>query len=135
MFVVPAIAAVRVGETQLPSLVAGVSRFGQCARDYRLQVDEGSGTQQAGAEPRESVHRHGKMWVQLTAHRPSRSAPGWRTGLRGSGLGAGRRHRVDRHSHSAQGLRDLRFKLLRGIIPGGQVASLRRWSRCSAAIT
>lgn len=52
----------RVGETQLPSLVAEVSRVGRCARGYRLQVDEGSGTQQAGAEPRESAAR-GKMWV------------------------------------------------------------------------
>jgi adenylate cyclase len=111
----------RVGEALLPSLAAEALRVGQGGRSYRLQVDDGSGVQQVeiGAA-RIPTTASGEMWVHFSPHQPSRSVPAWQV-LAGEPPASVLAGAIVLIGTSAQGLQDLRFSPLGGIIPGVEV--------------
>ncbi|WP_273230867.1 CHASE2 domain-containing protein [Pseudomonas kuykendallii] len=111
----------RVGDTLLPSLVAEALRVGQGARSYRLRVDEDSGIEQVGVgAARIPTTASGEMWVHFTEHRSSRSLPAWQV-LAGEAPASALAGAIVLIGTSAQGLQDLRFSPLGGIIPGVEV--------------
>lgn len=101
-----------------PSLVAEALRVSQHASRYRITSSE-SGVQRVDiGRVQIPTAASGELWVYFSAPQPSRSIPAWQV-LEGSAPPlAGS---IIMIGTSAQGLQDLRFSPLGGIIPGVEV--------------
>jgi adenylate cyclase len=101
-----------------PSLVAEALRVAQHASRYRI-VSSAAGVQQVDiGRLRIPTAPSGELWVHFSRQQPMRSVPAWQV-LEGSAPSL-----VDAIviiGTSAQGLQDLRFSPLGGIIPGVEV--------------
>lgn len=110
----------RLGDTLVPSLVAEVLRVGQGAQNYMLRTSETPGvglTEVKIGQFAVPTTSAGEAWVHFTGPVKERTIPAWKilageipdTELQGKLLLVGT---------SAQGLMDLRFSPLGGVMPG-----------------
>ncbi|MCM2340501.1 adenylate/guanylate cyclase domain-containing protein [Rhodoferax sp.] len=110
----------RLGDTLVPSLVAEVLRVGQGAQNYMLRTSETPGVGMTEVKIGQFVvptTAAGEAWVHFTGPVKERTIPAWKilageipdAELQGSLLLVGT---------SAQGLMDLRFSPLGGVMPG-----------------
>lgn len=114
---VPLLIAV-AGEIR-PSLVAETLRLQQRAQAYRIATDgAGMAALQVGAL-RLPTSADGELWVHYSRPQAQRTLPAWRVmaGQADDSL----RGRIALIGTSAQGLQDLRFSPLGGIVPGVEV--------------
>ncbi|MHA6491617.1 CHASE2 domain-containing protein [Pseudomonas borbori] len=111
---------IRVGDNLLPSLTAEALRVFTRQPLYRLEVAQNAGIQQVGigalALP---TNRRGELWVHFRES-PVQSVPAWQV-LDRSAAPERIAGNIVLIGSSAQGLQDLRFSPLGGIIPGVQV--------------
>lgn len=112
---------VRVGEQLLPTLAAEMLRVGQNQANYVLRSDPGGGL----AEVRVGgialpVAASGELWIHYAQAAPARSIPAWKL-LQGQVPAAELQGRMLLVGSSAQGLMDLRFSPLGGVVPGVEV--------------
>jgi adenylate cyclase len=110
---------VALGDQARPSLVAEALRVAQRSPLYRVHTGE------AGIERIDigrlhiPTNRRGELWVHFTVPQAARTIPAWQV-LAGQAP-AGLEGSIALIGTSAQGLQDLRFSPLGGIIPGVEV--------------
>lgn len=111
---------VRLGDTLVPSLAAEVLRVGQGAQNYMLRTSETQGVGltevKIGQFPVPTTPA-GEAWVHYTGPIKERTIPAWKI-LAGEIPDAELRGQLLLVGTSAQGLMDLRFSPLGGIMPG-----------------
>ncbi|MDB5840193.1 MAG: adenylate/guanylate cyclase with Chase sensor [Herminiimonas sp.] len=113
---------IRVGDTLLPSLAAEALRVSQNEKNYHIRT-----TEQAGGIEQVRIGRHpipttanGEAWVHFSKREPIRTIPAWQV-LSGQMAPGALQGKIVLIGTSAQGLQDLRFSPLGGIIPGVEV--------------
>ena len=112
----------RTGDVLVPTLISELLRVGQGERNYLLRSAPGS----AGlAELRVGAlalptTREGELWVHYGQAHPDRTLPAWKllAGAVSPGQLAGKLVLI---GSSAQGLMDLRFGVLGGVLPGVEI--------------
>lgn len=114
----------RLGEDEIvPSLVAEALRVGQGVRNYIVTTSTQAG---AGVETirigtlKVPTTANGEMWVRYTQGGNARSIPAWKV-LAGDAPTESLQGQIVLVGASAEGLLDLRFSPLGGIIPGVEV--------------
>ena len=111
---------IRVGEHLLPSLSAEAIRVYLKQRVYRVEADErGAITQIDIGNTSLPTNRSGQLWVHYRADMSAQTIPAWQ--LFQEQADARLQGAVVLIGSSAQGLQDLRFSPLGGMIPGVQV--------------
>ncbi len=110
----------RVGDQLVPTLVTELLRVGQGASNYLIRM--GPATNPGIAEVRVGqvtlpTTRSGEAWVHYATERQQRLIPAWKV-LAGEVTAAEVEGRLVLVGSSAQGLMDLRFSPLGGVIPG-----------------
>ena len=111
---------IRVGEHLLPSLSAETIRVYLKQRLYRIDANEHGAVQRVDiGRASLPTNRRGELWVHYREDMSSQSIPAWRL-LKGSS-DARFNDAIVLVGSSAQGLQDLRFSPLGGIIPGVQI--------------
>ncbi len=110
---------VTLGDQVRPSLVAESLRVAQRSPLYRVHTGEAGVERIDIGRLQIPTNRRGELWVHFTVPQAARSIPAWQVlagqapvGLQGS---------IALIGTSAQGLQDLRFSPLGGIIPGVEV--------------
>ncbi|MEF7617508.1 adenylate/guanylate cyclase domain-containing protein [Aquincola sp. MAHUQ-54] len=104
-----------------PSLAAEALRIALDARNYTVRSAAGGGVIDVGVgRLRLPTAADGSVWVHYTRHRPERYVPAWKV-LAGLVPADDLRGRIVLVGTSAQGLLDLRFGPLGGVIPGVEV--------------
>jgi len=108
-----------LGEQVRPSLVAEALRVAQRAGMYRVRAGEAGVEQIDIGRVQIPTNRRGEFWVHFTEPQAARTIPVWQVlaGQAPDGLAGS----VALIGTSAQGLQDLRFSPLGGIIPGVEV--------------
>ncbi|MET0962016.1 MAG: adenylate/guanylate cyclase domain-containing protein [Noviherbaspirillum sp.] len=110
----------RVSETMLPSLAAEALRVAQGARTVLMHTgDDGIAAFGIGRHT-VPVAANGEFWVHFTRSAAQRTVPAWQA-LQGTAPPAAFKDAIVIVGTSAQGLQDLRFSPLGGIIPGVEV--------------
>ncbi|NTV97053.1 MAG: CHASE2 domain-containing protein, partial [Thiobacillus sp.] len=110
----------RLGDRAVPTLVAEALRVGQGAANLMVKTDgeTGTGIQSVRIGAAEAAtSADGQVWVHYTPHRPERYVPAWRV-LAGTAPAEALNGHIVLVGTSAQGLMDLRFSPLGGLIPG-----------------
>lgn len=113
----------RLGDETVPSLVAEALRVGQGVRNYTVTTSTEDG---AGVETirignlKVPTTAEGEMWVRYTQGGAARSIPAWKV-LAGEVPSTSLQGQILLVGASAEGLLDLRFSPLGGIIPGVEV--------------
>lgn len=110
---------VALGEQVRPSLVAEALRVVQRAPLYRVHTGEAGVERIDIGQLQIPTNRRGEFWVHFTTPQAARSIPAWQV-LAGQAP-AGLAGSIALIGTSAQGLQDLRFSPLGGIIPGVEV--------------
>ncbi|MEY4140004.1 MAG: hypothetical protein RLZZ371_2186 [Pseudomonadota bacterium] len=111
---------VRLGDTLVPSLVAEVLRVGQGAQNYMLRTSETQGvgmTEVKIGQFSVPTTPAGEAWVHYTGPVKERTIPAWKI-LAGEIPDDQLQGQLLLVGTSAQGLMDLRFSPLGGIMPG-----------------
>ncbi len=108
-----------LGEQVRPSLVAEALRVAQRAGMYRVRTGEAGVEQVDIGRVQIPTNRRGEFWVHFTEPQAARTIPVWQVlaGQAPEGLAGS----IALIGTSAQGLQDLRFSPLGGIIPGVEV--------------
>lgn len=110
----------RLGDRVVPSLVAEALRVGQGERNIMVKTvaEDGTGVEEAriGALAIPTT-RQGEVWVHYTRPVGARYIPAWRV-ISGEAPEEALRDHIVFVGSSAQGLMDLRFSPLSGMIPG-----------------
>lgn len=108
-----------LGEQVRPSLVAEALRVAQRAGMYRVRTGEAGVEQIDIGRVQIPTNRRGEFWVHFTEPQAARTIPVWQVlaGQAPQGLAGS----IALIGTSAQGLQDLRFSPLGGIIPGVEV--------------
>jgi len=110
----------RAGDAMLPSLAAEALRVAEAARTVVMHTgDDGIAAFGIGRHTL-PVTAAGEFWVHFTRAASERTVPAWRV-LDGSAPAAAIDKAIVLVGTSAQGLQDLRFSPLGGIIPGVEV--------------
>ena len=110
----------RLGDTLVPSLVAEVLRVGQGAQNYMLRTSETPGvgmTEVKIGQFAVPTTAAGEAWVHFTGPVKERTIPAWKI-LAGEIPDAELQGTLLLVGTSAQGLMDLRFSPLGGVMPG-----------------
>lgn len=110
----------RLGDTLVPSLVAEVLRVGQGAQNYMLRTSETPGvglTEVKIGQFAVPTTSAGEAWVHFTGPVKERTIPAWKI-LAGEIPDAELQGKLLLVGTSAQGLMDLRFSPLGGVMPG-----------------
>lgn len=110
----------RLGDTLVPSLVAEVLRVGQGAQNYVLRTSETPGvgmTEVKIGQFAVPTTAAGEAWVHFTGPVKERTIPAWKI-LAGEIPDADLQGTLLLVGTSAQGLMDLRFSPLGGVMPG-----------------
>lgn len=110
----------RLGDTLVPSLVAEVLRVGQGAQNYVLRTSETPGvgmTEVKIGQFAVPTTAAGEAWVHFTGPVKERTIPAWKI-LAGDIPDAELQGTLLLVGTSAQGLMDLRFSPLGGVMPG-----------------
>lgn len=110
----------RVGDQLVPSLVTELLRIGQGADNYLVRMGPSSNPGIAEIRIGQVVvptTRSGEAWVHYATERQQRLIPAWKL-LAGEVTPADVQGRLVLVGSSAQGLMDLRFSPLGGVIPG-----------------
>jgi len=110
----------RLGDTLVPSLVAEVLRVGQGAQNYVLRTSETPGvgmTEVKIGQFAVPTTAAGEAWVHFTGPVKERTIPAWKI-LAGEIPDAELQGTLLLVGTSAQGLMDLRFSPLGGVMPG-----------------
>lgn len=110
----------RLGDTLVPSLAAEVLRVGQGAQNYMLRTSETQGvgmTEVKIGQFSVPTTPAGEAWVHYTGPVKERTIPAWKI-LAGEVPDAELQGKLLLVGTSAQGLMDLRFSPLGGIMPG-----------------
>lgn len=108
-----------LGDQARPSLVAEALRVAQHAPLYRVHTGEAGVEQIDIGRVHIPTNNRGEFWVHFTAPQAARSIAAWQV-LAGQAP-AGLQGSIALIGTSAQGLQDLRFSPLGGIIPGVEV--------------
>lgn len=106
----------------VPSLAAEALRVAMGQDHYRIHAAEAGGgviDLQVGTRVLDT-DQSGSLWVHYGRARPARSIPAWQV-LEGRLADGALRHQIVLVGTSAQGLMDLRFSPLGGVIPGVEV--------------
>jgi adenylate cyclase len=110
----------RAGGALLPSLAAEALRVSESARTVVMHAgDDGIAAFDIGRHT-VPVTANGEFWVHFTRAAPQRTVPAWQA-LQGTVPAGAFDHAIVLVGASAQGLQDLRFSPLGGIIPGVEV--------------
>jgi adenylate cyclase len=110
----------RAGDTMLPSLATEALRVAAGARSIVMQSgDDGIAAFGIGRHT-VPVTANGEFWVHFTRAAAARTVPAWQV-LQGTASAAAIDKAIVLVGTSAQGLQDLRFSPLGGIIPGVEV--------------
>jgi len=110
----------RLGDTLVPSLVAEVLRVGQGAQNYMLRTSPTAGvglTEVKIGQFSVPTTSAGEAWVHYTGPIKERTIPAWKI-LAGEVPDAELQGKLLLVGASAQGLMDLRFSPLGGVMPG-----------------
>lgn len=110
----------RLGDQAIPSLMAEALRVAQGARNYMVKTAEeaGAGLQEVRiGDLTVPTTAHAEVWVHYTRPVAARYVPAWKV-LSGQVPEAALRDHVVLVGSSAQGLMDMRFSPLGGMIPG-----------------
>lgn len=110
---------IALGDQPRPSLVAEALRVAQRGGLYRVHTGEAGVERIDIGRVQIPTNRRGELWVHFSPPQAARSIPAWQV-LAGHG-GEGLRGSIALIGTSAQGLQDLRFSPLGGIIPGVEV--------------
>jgi adenylate cyclase len=113
----------RLGDEAVPSLVAEALRVAQGAHNYvvRTAAEAGAGLQEIRiGNIVVPTTAQGEIWVKYTKPVAARYIPAWKV-FAGQASGESIRDHILLVGSSAQGLMDLRFSPLGGILPGVEV--------------
>ena len=110
----------RAGDTMLPSLATEALRVAEGARTIVMQSGEDGLAAFSIGRHTLPVTAKGEFWVHFTRAAAARTVPAWQV-LQGTASAAAIDKAIVLVGTSAQGLQDLRFSPLGGIIPGVEV--------------
>lgn len=110
---------VAMGQELRPSLMAEALRVYQQANQYRIHSSSAGVERIDIGQLRVPTTSTGELWVYFSHTQPARTMPAWQV-LEGQG-GASLKGSIALIGTSAQGLQDLRFSPLGGIIPGVEI--------------
>jgi adenylate cyclase len=110
----------RAGDALLPSLTAEALRVAEAARTVVMHTGEDGIAAFGMGRYTVPVTANGEFWVHFTRTAAQRTVPAWRA-LQGTAPAGAFDKAIVLVGTSAQGLQDLRFSPLGGIIPGVEV--------------
>lgn len=110
----------RAGDAMLPSLATEALRVAESARSIVMHGGEDGIAAFGIGRYTVPVAANGEFWVHFTRAAPQRTVPAWQA-LQGSAPAGAFDKAIVLVGTSAQGLQDLRFSPLGGIIPGVEV--------------
>jgi adenylate cyclase len=110
----------RIGDAMLPSLAAEALRVAEAARHVVIRSETDGIAAFGIGRHTIPVMPNGEFWVHFTRRDARRTVPAWQA-MQGTAPAAALKGAIVIVGTSAQGLQDLRFSPLGGIIPGVEV--------------